>query len=127
MNVTLSIDLVVPEERLFLLSLDELKTLEQRLFEQSQRECYALSQLGAAYLINFNEQRRTVDALRRFAESHPRYQPLFDGQKLYEWLRAHNEQINTGTLHEGTSRSALWTAFSLWSHQRSQPSQLIKL
>lgn len=33
MNVTLSIDLVVPEERLFVLDLAQLRTLEQRMFK----------------------------------------------------------------------------------------------
>jgi hypothetical protein len=98
MNVTLSIDLVVPEERLFVLDLAQLRTLEQRMFEQATRESYALNQFGAAYVLNFNGQRKTVDALMRFVQSFPRYQALADGQRMYSWIQANGREVNYGSL-----------------------------
>jgi hypothetical protein len=98
MNVTLSIDLVVPEERLFVLDLAQLRTLEQRMFEQATRESYALNQFGAAYVLNFNGQRKTVDALMRFVQSFPRYQALAEGQRMYSWIQANGREVNYGSL-----------------------------
>jgi hypothetical protein len=92
------IDRVVPAERLFRLSFDEVRKLNQDMFQQSQFEGIAISQLGAAYVLNFLEQRKVVDALLWFIQSNPSYNPLADGQLIHAWIRAHGESINRSSL-----------------------------
>lgn len=98
--IDLSVNLMVPEERLFILSLDELRKLEQQMFEVDQREHIALNQRGAAYELRFQEQRVVVNNLLRFAQSHPKYSPLADGFRIHEWLKANGKVITVFTLRE---------------------------
>src|SRR5207302_5406997 len=72
------------------------------LLAQSEKDRDALNAQGAAYRLRFDIQFKTVVELRKFIESHPKYSPLADGRRLFDWLHANNGgEINARTLHMG--------------------------
>lgn len=91
-----SVDLVVSEERLFTMSLDELRDHELCMAEQAHQSL--VPNLGAAYVLRFQEQYVSVVALRNFVQTNPNYSPLAEGQRVLLWLHGNGQSINRNSL-----------------------------
>jgi hypothetical protein len=96
----LSIDLVVPEDRLFVLDLEGLKKLEMDMFRQGQvdAEAMAIRAQGPYYLMMWQQQYKLTVELQKFLKSQLDYSPLAHGNRIHDWLKAHNEPITTASL-----------------------------
>lgn len=95
----LTVDLVVPPEQLFTESLDGLKQLDLAMLEVISNQGWALKAQGAAYELSFNEQRRLLTELIAFEQSHPQFSPLADGRRLYDFIKAHGNELTRTAMH----------------------------
>lgn len=95
-DLSRSVDLVVSEERLFTMSLDELRDHELRMAEQAHQS--RVPCLGAAYVLRFQEQYAATVALRNFVQTNPSYSPLADGQRVLLWIKANLQPVNRNSL-----------------------------
>jgi hypothetical protein len=95
----LSVDLVVPEESLFICSLDELNQLNMAMLDQFTNQGWALRKEGAAYELAFHAQRRLIQELMVFHQSHRDFQPLTDGIRVHAWIKANGGVFTRSNMH----------------------------